>query len=111
MPSAVRIRDMNLMATITECENPPQPRAPKRVYTKNIVCLANSYKRGGRCIAGKEILDGGFGAWIRPASDRPNQELSRPECSLWGFRRPELLDIVSVPLLKPVPTATRLRTI
>ena len=36
---------------------------------KRIVCLANSRKRGGRCVAGKELLaDGRAGGWIRPVS-------------------------------------------
>jgi hypothetical protein len=41
--------------------------------TKTIVVLANSSKKGGRCLAGKEVhLSGGkiqgFGVWIRPIS-------------------------------------------
>src|SRR5437016_180275 len=41
--------------------------------TKTIVVLANSIKKGGRCLAGKEARMAGdriesFGAWIRPIS-------------------------------------------
>jgi hypothetical protein len=35
-------------------------------YTKTIVCLANSRKPpSGRCIAGREVTQTGFGNWIR----------------------------------------------
>jgi hypothetical protein len=43
------------------------------MITKTIVVLANSWKKGGRCLAGKEIrrvgerIDG-FAGWIRPVS-------------------------------------------
>jgi len=39
---------------------------------KKIICLANSRKYGGRCIAGKEIRSRN---WIRPIRDGGNGEL------------------------------------
>ena len=48
-------------------------------YTKRIVCLANSRKMSGRCIAGKEVLDTGYGEWIRPISKRETAEISEEE--------------------------------
>jgi Dual OB-containing domain len=73
-------------------------------YTKTIVCLANSYKRpNGRCVAGKEILEGGYGDWIRPVSDRPTAELSLPEYAYAKWEIPKLLDLIEVPFLRAAP--------
>jgi hypothetical protein len=69
-------------------------------YTKRIVCFANSYKTGGSCIAGKDVDSG---AWVRPVSDRPTEELSFFEYCYEGYKSPKLLDIIDVPLLKAVP--------
>lgn len=43
--------------------------------TRRIVCLANSIKHGGRCVAGIELSNGEVGSWIRPISDSPGHEL------------------------------------
>ena len=73
-------------------------------YIKRIVCLANSMKVGGNCIAGREIcLDGRYGGWIRPVSSRPTSEISFMESLCEGNLDPELLDVLDIPLLEGRP--------
>ena len=73
-------------------------------YTKKIVCLANSFKVTGRCVAGREVLDNGtFGGWIRPVSKRPTTELQLWETIYPDNSQPQLLDIIEIPLLNPAP--------
>ena len=71
--------------------------------TKRIVCLANSRKLSGRCIAGRELIDGFPGVWIRPVSAREHQEVSEYERQYEDGSDPKLLDIVDVPLLEHQP--------
>src|SRR3569832_2044862 len=52
--------------------------------TKTLLILANSLKKGGRCIAGREVLfypNGSwhFGKWIRPVSHHGSGELAPEE--------------------------------
>jgi|SRR5208337_1626050 len=72
-------------------------------YIKRMVCLANSYKTGGTCIAGKEVLEYGYGGWIRPVSARTTAEVWSSESRYEDHSNPKLLDIVDVPLLSPAP--------
>ena len=76
------------------------------MLVKRIVCLANSFKTGGSCIAGKEVLANGFGEWIRPVSDRATAELRFSECKYTDTQGPKLLDIIDVPLLGSVDPQT-----
>lgn len=64
-----------------------------------IICLANSWKRGDRCIAGINSLKG---QWIRPVSSLPDGRISR-EMRLIGGTEPALLDILEIPLAKTGP--------
>ena len=71
---------------------------------KRIVCLANSRKHGGRCVAGKELLpDGRAGGWIRPVSDRAHGEVSEHERQYEDGNEPQLLDVVEMRLLAEKP--------
>jgi hypothetical protein len=72
-------------------------------YRKTIVCLANSLKTGGLCIAGREVLPRGFGAWVRPVSARPHEELTYLEYRYPDGSSPRLLDVVGLGLLRPNP--------
>jgi hypothetical protein len=73
-------------------------------YVKRIVCLANSFKIGGSCIAGREVLGNGkHGGWIRPVSARLTAEVWASECRYQKNSSPKLLDIIDVPLLKAAP--------
>ena len=71
--------------------------------TKTIVCLANSRKNGGRCVAGREWNDGQPGDWIRPISERPGEELQKSWLYSYGGD-PTPLDIVRMPLIEPRAT-------
>lgn len=68
------------------------------------VCLANSYKEHGRCVAGIEILndeiviENGSPKWIRPISSNPHGEI---ETSL--VSNLNLLDIVEIEVTKNLP--------
>ena len=58
----------------------------------------------GRCIAGKEILQGGnLGEWIRPVSAREHEEVSMLERRYQDGSDPSVLDIIDVPVLDPRP--------
>jgi len=66
---------------------------------KRLVCLANSRKLHGRCIAGRELLQGKPGQWVRPVSDREYEEVSEYERQYEDGSDPRVLDIIDVPLI------------
>ena len=71
---------------------------------KRIVCLANSRKLSGRCIAGKELSpDGTPGAWVRPVSNREKEEVSEDERQYRDGSDPQVLDVMNVPVLRANP--------
>jgi hypothetical protein len=71
--------------------------------TKVIVCLANSRKHSGRCIAGKEVLADRYGKWIRPVSARPSAEISEEERRYENGVLPKVLDIIRIPIIGATP--------
>lgn len=70
---------------------------------KRIVCLANSRKLQGRCIAGCEITEGDRAFWIRPVSDREHEEVSEYERQYEDGSDPAVMDIIDVPLIEHRP--------
>ncbi len=65
-----------------------------------IICLANSKKLSGRCIAG--LRTDGKG-WLRPVSESDDGTLFHNHYLMAGNREPRPLDIVTVPLVKARP--------
>jgi len=68
-----------------------------------IVCLANSWKEGGRCVAG---IDTAKGRWVRPVSKLEGGALSVLECSAYDgavSRQVQPLDIVDIGTSTPSP--------
>lgn len=59
-----------------------------------IVCLANSWKRGERCIAG---IDLATGRWVRPVTGTADGSVPRHVRAI-GKREPALLDVIDIPL-------------
>lgn len=72
---------------------------------KRILCLANSRKLSGRCIAGRELTGDCPGDWVRPISSREHQEVSEYERQYEDGTDPQVLDIIDVPLIEHQPKA------
>lgn len=77
----------------------------QKIARLTIVCLAISRKYGGHCIAGKDWVEGHGGRWIRPVSNSVTGELSHNEMRLAGGNGLQLLDIVSIPVVRPATHA------
>lgn len=70
---------------------------------KRMVCLANSRKLNGRCIAGRELRTGQAAAWLRPVSDREHEEVSEYERQYEDGSDPRVMDVIDVPLVAARP--------
>jgi hypothetical protein len=76
-------------------ENEMRAGAPK--FLERIVCLANSRKNVGRCVAGKRLSDH---SWLRPISDRPGHEISEIDRRYPDGKMPRLLDVMEIPCVE-----------
>ncbi len=66
----------------------------------DIICLANSKKYQGRCIAGLRTDGGG---WVRPVAPGSNGALHPGHYILSNDTQPELLDVIRVGCIGPQP--------
>ncbi len=73
--------------------------------TKRIICLANSRKPGGRCVAGVELVDDKPAGWIRPISAHAHESVPLDEREYENGDDPQILDVIDVPVLKHVPSS------
>jgi hypothetical protein len=74
-------------------------------YYKTILCLANSRKNSGRCIAGLEMPRGETPHWVRPVSNRAHAEISEEDRRYSDGVDPRVLDVIQIPFLSPKPNA------
>lgn len=85
---------------------------------KNFICLANSYKNGGRCLAGIEVIRDSSGncsivkdsrklpVWIRPVMDDDTQGIPNSLVS-----NINLLDIVKVEVIRSTPNGSHVENV
>jgi len=72
-------------------------------YWKTIICLANSRKLAGRCVAGKEITGNKVGGWIRLVGATLTGELSEEDRRFQNGQEPQLLDVIKIPMVEARP--------
>ncbi len=74
-------------------------------FIERIVCLANSRKPLGRCIAGKRIdSNSKVGTWIRPISAQQSHAISEDDRRYPDGHTAQFLDIIEIPCIEPCPT-------
>ena len=71
------------------------------MFYKDIICLANSRKMNGRCVAGKDVEDS---AWIRPLSPLSKTgELTLRDITYEDWTEVKVLDIIRIPFKRRNP--------
>jgi hypothetical protein len=66
----------------------------------DVICLANSKKLGGWCIAGLRADGGG---WVRPVADTDHGQLYPGHMKLPDGSQPRALDLLRISLKEPRP--------
>jgi hypothetical protein len=71
---------------------------------KRFICLANSYKEGGRCLAGIEltnknevVFENGRPKWIRPICSTPHGEVPNELAATWNIMDLLEIDVIEYP--------------
>ena len=65
-----------------------------------MICLANSFKHGGRCIAGFKTDGSG---WLRPISSKFDGTLYEEHYTLANGQEPQLFNIIKIECTQPRP--------
>lgn len=77
-------------------------------FVERIICLANSRRMSGRCIAGKRVSDL---SWCRPISNRPHHEISEDDRKYEDGSTAELLDIIAIPCVRRCPDGHQIENV
>ncbi len=67
---------------------------------ETIICLANSRKISGRCVAGKRMSDN---SWCRPISNQAGHEISECDRRYSDGKTAQLLDVIEIPCIEERP--------
>ncbi len=73
-------------------------------YTKRLICFANSWREGGRCIAGKIFEGERTGEWIRPVRAPDSEAIVDPHLQYEDLSPVRILDIFDVRLKQSAPS-------
>ena len=99
----LKIIRLYYLSTSSRAGKTDESRSQESPSYKRMVCLANSRKYSGRCVAGKELFKDQIGGWIRPVSGKETGELALSDMGFRDGSTPELLDIISVPFIRHSP--------
>ena len=103
-PEITRLAQRGAARRHSRHRRPVRSGVAKMPVSKRILCLANSRKLSGRCIAGIEVSESGVPhVWIRPVSSREHEEVSEHERQYEDGSDPHVLDVIDVPTLEPRP--------
>ena len=67
---------------------------------EDVICLANSRKHAGRCIAGKRVSNG---SWIRPIGSGQGHEITEVDRRYQNGESAQVFDVIAIPCVEPRP--------